>query len=141
MTWNELSITNHEVYGLSNSFQHIKNLKDPANWLDKYIFTYNLRTRLCVDQLFGRITGETMVHHLIDPINFFFKIHIADLFQRTFGQVRLNQQPFPEILTICYFRALWRWQTCPTTPKKNFMIKLQLPWISYSMQKQTFYLK
>ena len=49
-----------------------------------------------------------MVHHLIDPINFFFfKIHNADLFQSTFAQVWLNQQPFPEILIICYFRALW----------------------------------
>ena len=138
MTWNELSITNHEVHGLSNSFQHIKNLKDPANWLDKYIFTYNLRTRLCVDQLFGRITGETMVHHLIDPINFFFKIHIADLFQSTFGQHWLNQQPFPDILAICYFRGLRACQSCLTTPNKNVMIKLQLLWTSYYMQKANF---
>ena len=25
LTWNELSITNHEIHGFSNSFQHIKN--------------------------------------------------------------------------------------------------------------------
>ena len=43
MTGNELSITNHEVHGFSNSFQHINNKKTPANWLAKYIFDYNSR--------------------------------------------------------------------------------------------------
>ena len=71
-------------------------------------------------------------------MNFFFKIHIAELFQSSFGQALLNQQPFPEILAICYLRALWAGQACLTTPKKNFMIKLQFPWISYYMQKANF---
>ena len=71
-------------------------------------------------------------------INFFFEIHIADSFQSTFGQAGLNQQPFPDILTIFYFRALWACQACLPTPKKNFIIKLQLPWISYYMQKSNF---
>ena len=84
-----------------------------------------------------------MVYHLkpkkaqIDG-SMFFKIHIADLFLGTFGQAWLNQQSFQEILAICYFRGLWECQTCLTTPKKNFMIKLQLPWISYYMQKANF---
>ena len=30
LTGNELSITNHEVHGFSNSFQHIKNWKTPC---------------------------------------------------------------------------------------------------------------
>ena len=68
----------------------------------------------------------------------FFKIHNADLFYSTFGQAWLNRQPFSEILTICYFRALWAGQSCLTTPKKKFMIKLQLPWIHYYMQKANF---
>ena len=41
----EISITNHGIHGFSNSFQHIKNLKNPANWLAKYIFAYNLKKR------------------------------------------------------------------------------------------------
>ena len=69
---------------------------------------------------------------------FLFKIFIADLFQNTFGQAWLNQQPFPEILAICDFRALWAYQACLTTHKKNFIIKLQLPWISYYMQEGSF---
>ena len=72
---------------------------------------------------------------------FFFKIHIVDLFYSTFGQILLKQQPLPEILAICYFRALWVCQTCLATPKKNFMIKFQLPWISYYMQKANFRLQ
>ena len=32
LTGNELSITNHEVHGFSNSFQRIENSKNPANW-------------------------------------------------------------------------------------------------------------
>ena len=44
-----------------------------------------------------------MVYHLtpkkahIDGSVFLFKIYIADLFQNTFGQAWLNQQPFLEI--------------------------------------------
>ena len=59
--------------------------KHPANWLDKYIFAYNLRKRLWRNA-FGRITKATIVHHLapkkahIDGSISFFKIHIADLF-------------------------------------------------------------
>ena len=92
---------------------------------------------------FNRITKATMVLHLkpkkaqIDR-SMFFKIHIADLFLSTFGQAGLNQQPFQEILAICYFRGLWTCQTCLTPPKKNFMIKLQLPWKSYYIQKTNF---
>ena len=69
---------------------------------------------------------------------FFFKIHIADSFHSSFGQAWLNQQPFPEIMVIWYFRVLWACQACLTTTNKNFMIKLQFPWISYYMQKENF---
>ena len=41
-------------------------------------------------------------------------------------------------MVICYFRALWECQAYMTTPKKNFKIKLQLPLISYDMQKVNF---
>ena len=94
---------------------------------------------------FGRIIKATFMHHLTPTEKhtlmdnfFFFKIHIADLFQRTLGKACLKQQSFPEILLICYFRALWAWQVCLTTSKKNFMIKLLLRWISYYMQKAKF---
>ena len=90
-----------------------------------------------------RITKATMMHHLTPK-----KVHIdgSIFFQNpycwfildTFGQAWLNQQLFPEILAISYFRALWTLQACLTTPKNNFMIKLQLPWISYYMQKVNF---
>ena len=108
----------------------------------KYIFADNLRKRFWRN-VFGRITKATMVHHLTPkkhtlPDQFSFKIHTADLFSSTFGQAWLNKQPFPEILAICYFRALWACQAYLTTPKKNFMIKLQLPWISYCMQKANY---
>ena len=96
--------------GFQIVFNISKIKKNLANWFSKYIFTNNLRTRTCIHKLFGRITKATMVHHLIDPVNFLIKIHIADLFQSTFAQVWLNQQAFPEILIICYFRALWRYQ-------------------------------
>ena len=76
--------------------------------------------------------------NLLSFFFFFFRIHISDLFQIIFGWTWLNQQPFPEILAICYFRALWASQACLTTIKKNLMIKLQLLWISYHMQKANF---
>ena len=56
-------ITNHEIHGFSNSFQHIKNWKNPENILAKYIFAYNLRKRFWRN-VFGRMTKATMVHHL-----------------------------------------------------------------------------
>ena len=109
--------------------------------MTKYIFAYNLRSMFWRN-VFGRITKAANYGASFNTqksahwwINFFFKIHIADLFWSTFGQAWLNQQLFPEILAICYFRVLWACQTYLTTPKKNFMIKLQYPWISYYMQK------
>ena len=68
-------------------------------------------------------------------IKVLYKTHIADLLRSTFGQAWLNQQFFSEILAICYFRALYACQTCLITSKKNFSVKLKLPWISFYMQK------
>ena len=45
---------------------------------------------------------------------------------------------FPEMLAILYFRALWECQACLTTPKRNFMINLHLPWISYYTHRPNF---
>ena len=63
-------------------------------------------------------------------IHFFFSKSILLIYFRA-----LNQQSFRVILAICYFGALWACHACLTSPKKKFMIKLQLPWISYCMQK------
>ena len=68
--------------GFQIVFNISKTKKNPANWLAKYIFAYNLRKRFW--NAFGRITKATMVHHLTSekaPIDgsIFFKIHIADL--------------------------------------------------------------
>ena len=60
-------------------------------------------------------------------INFFSKSILLIYFRALFEKL----DSFPEIQAICYFRAL-------TTPKKNFILKLQLPWISYYMQKTNF---
>ena len=49
------------------SFQIVFNMlkvKNPENWLAKYIFTYNLRTIFSRHVVFGRITRATIVHHL-----------------------------------------------------------------------------
>ena len=62
--------------------------------------------------------------------SFFFSKSILLIYFRA-----LNQQSFRVILAICYFGALWACHACLTSPKKKFMIKLQLPWISYYMQK------
>ena len=63
LTGYQLSITNHEVDGFSNSFQHVKNSKNLENWLAKFIFTCNLKTRFWKHKDFGRITKATMMHH------------------------------------------------------------------------------
>ena len=60
---NELSITNDEMHGFSNSFQHIKNYKNPGNWFARYIFACNL-SKSFWRNVFGRITKAAMVHHL-----------------------------------------------------------------------------
>ena len=77
-----------------------------------------------------------MVHHLTPK-----KAHVNGFifFQNPYClfilEPILNQQSFPVILAICYFGALWACQACLTSPKKKFKIELQLPWISYYMQK------
>ena len=102
----------------------------------KYIFAYNLR-KSCWRNVFGKITKATMAHRLtpkkahIDGSIFFQNPYCWFILEH-FWQAWLNQQPFPEILSIFYFNALWACQACLTTPNKKFMIKLQLPWISYS---------
>ena len=102
----------------------------------KWIFAHNLKKRFWRD-VFDRsnygasFSNQKSTHWWI---NFSFKIHIADLFQSTFGQAWLDQQLLPAILAICYFRALW---TCQA-PNKNFMIKLQLLWVSFYIQKANF---
>ena len=97
MTGYQLSITNHEVDGFSNSFQHVKNSKNLENWLAslKCIFTCNLKTRFWRHKDFGRITKATMMHHsrskkytLMEQ--FFFKIYIAHLFLSIVQQVWVN---------------------------------------------------
>ena len=94
--------------------------------------------------VFGRITKVTMVHYLTPPKKhilmdqIFFQNPYCWFIIEQFWTSLTNQQSFPEILVICYFRALWACQACLTTPKKNFMIKLQLRWISYYMQKENF---
>ena len=106
----------------------------------KLIFAHNLRKRFWRD-VFDRsnygasFSNQKSTHWWI---NFSFKINIADLFQSTFGQAWLDQQLLPAILAICYFRALWACQACLTTPNKNFMIKLQLLWVSFYIQKANF---
>ena len=85
-------------------------------------------------KIFGRIT--TMVHHLT-PKKYILKIHIADIFESSFRQAR------PNPATICRDIGDLLFQSTigmlgKTTPKKNFMIKLQFPWISYYKQKANF---
>ena len=81
LTGNKINIANYKVYRFSNSFQHIKNEKNPAKWYVKYICAYNLRTGFCKHKVFGRTTKATMVHHLtpkkaqIDGWNFFQNPH------------------------------------------------------------------
>ena len=105
----------------------------------KYIFAYNMRKRFW-RMFFGRITKVTLVHHLTPK-----KKHtLMDqfLFQNSYCWFILEKfwASFTKSinLTICYFRALWTCQACLTTPKKIFIIKSQLSWTSYYMQKANF---
>ena len=61
LTGNELRITNHEVNGFLNSFQHTKNTK---NWKTYWPNAFLPTTRFCRHKAFGRITKATIMHHL-----------------------------------------------------------------------------
>ena len=146
LTGNEISITNHEVHGFSNSFQH--KLKNLADWLAKCIFAYSWRTRFCIHKVFDRITKATMVHHLTPKesrhwwTNFFFKIHIADLFQNNIGQASLNpNNPFQRywrfIISEHYEHARHTWPQ----PRKTSCSHCSFHGYFITYKKQTFYLK
>ena len=104
---------------------NISKIKKPCKLIGQVHFCLQLEKEV-LKKCFRQITKTTMVHHLTLK-----KAHID-------GSISFQNIFFPEILAICYFRALWACQTCLTIPKKNFMIKLQLPWISYYMQKANF---
>ena len=120
--------------GFQIVFNILKTKKKPTNWLANYTFACKLRKRFW-RHFFGRITKATMVHHLTPKkahwwINFFSKFILLIYFRALLA--------FPVILAICYFRVLWACHRCLTTPKANFIIVLQLLWISYYMQKANF---
>ena len=61
LTGNELSITNHEVHGVLNSFQHNKNKKRPCNLIGQIQGNYSESQ----SQLF-RIT-KAMIRNYSEP--------------------------------------------------------------------------
>ena len=79
-----VSVTNHEVHGFSNSFQHIKSIKKlQTDWPNTFLPTTGERG--FEEMFFGRIPKATVVHYLTPKkahINesVFFKIHIPYLF-------------------------------------------------------------
>ena len=114
LTGNETSITNHEVHGFSNSFQH--ELKNPTNWMAKCIFAYNLRTRFCRHKVFGGITKATMVNHLtlkktdIERPNFFQNHHwwfISELFWASLTKPNKPFQIYWQFVISYHYEHTW----------------------------------
>ena len=145
MTGNEISINNHEVHGFSNSFQY--KLKNPANWLAKYIFAYNLRIRFCRHQVFGRITKATMIHHLppknadIDGPIFFQNPYCWFISEHSLASLTKPNNPLKIywrfVISDHYEHARHAWPHSRKTSCSNCSFHEYL--ITY--KKQTFYLK
>ena len=79
LTGNELSITNNEIHGFSNGFQHIKNWENtffPTTWERGFeeMFLAESPRQLGASSNSQKITRWWIIFF------FFFKIHIADLF-------------------------------------------------------------
>ena len=147
---NELSITNNEVNWFSNSFQITKNLKYLENWLTKYIFAYNLKTRFCRHKALGRITKATMTHHLTpkkvridgpiffqNPYCWFISEHyLATLTKpnnhvQRYWQFVISEHHWQFVISEHYGRA-------GPYPRKTSWSKCRFQWISYYLQKANF---
>ena len=107
------------------------------------IFAYNLRTKFCRHKVFGRIIKPTMVHHLtakkthIDgPI--FFKIHISDLFQSTFGQAWLDLTTLSRDIGDLLFQSTMGMQGMPYHTQEKLRDQTVASWMSYYIQKSNF---
>ena len=72
-------------------FQIVFKLKNPANWLAKHIFDYNLREEVLKKCFFGRIIKATFMHHLTPTEkhtlmdNFFFQNSYCWFILENFG--------------------------------------------------------
>ena len=116
LTGHELSITNliMKHMGFLNSFQHNKNKKNPANWLAKYIFAYNLRKRFWRN-IFGRITKATIAHYVtpkkanIDGSFLFQNPYCWFILEHFWTSLTKPTTLFRDIGNL-YFRGLWACQ-------------------------------
>ena len=138
----EISITNHGIHGFSNSFQHIKNLKNPANWLAKYIFAYNLKKRF--EEIFLAesqrqlwcIIKHPKKHTLMD--HFFSKSILLIYFRALFDKLGYTNNPFQRYWQ---FAVLEHYGHDRPHPRKNSWSNCSFHGYIATCKKQTFYPK